>query len=31
VLVAGLGLGSNRLDEIAIVGASIEDVRFDFS
>ena len=31
VLVAGLGLGSNRLDEIAIVGASIEDVLLDFS
>jgi len=30
-LAAGLGLGSNRLDDIAIVGPSIEDVRFEFS
>jgi hypothetical protein len=30
-LAAGLGLGSNRLDEIAIVGPSIEDVRYEFN
>jgi uncharacterized protein (DUF362 family) len=30
-LAAGLGLGSNRLDEIAIMGPSIADVRYEFS
>jgi uncharacterized protein (DUF362 family) len=30
-LAAGLGLGSNRLEEIAIVGPSIEDVRYEFN
>ncbi len=30
-LASSLGLGSNRLDDIAIVGPSIEDVRYEFS
>ena len=29
-LARGLGLGTNRLEEIAVVGASIQDVRFAF-
>jgi uncharacterized protein (DUF362 family) len=30
-LAAGLGLGSNRLDEISVIGPSIEDVRYEFA
>jgi len=30
-LAYGLGLGTNRLDEMEIVGPSIEDVRYEFS
>jgi len=29
-LAHGLGLGTNRLDEIEVVGAAIEDVRYEF-
>jgi len=30
-LAAGLGLGTNRLEEIEVVGASIDDVRYEFA
>jgi uncharacterized protein (DUF362 family) len=30
-LARSLGLGTNRLEEISVVGASIDDVRFQFS